>query len=79
MLIEHLERHKIATRLLFAGNLTRQPYMAGREFRVIGSLVNTDIIMRNTFWLGVYPGITFSMLDYVSDVLGCSLELLASE
>jgi len=79
ILIDHLERHKIATRLLFAGNLIRQPYMAGREFRVSGSLTNTDIIMRNTFWLGVYPGITFSMLDYVSDVLASAIDLLASE
>jgi CDP-4-dehydro-6-deoxyglucose reductase, E1 len=68
-LIEHLEHHRIGTRLLFAGNLTRQPYFAGRQFRVSGSLERTDIVMNRTFWLGVYPGLDFEMLDYVADVV----------
>ena len=51
--------------MLFAGNLTRQPYMIGRNFRVSGSLTNTDIVMNQTFWLGVYPGLTTAHLDFV--------------
>jgi CDP-6-deoxy-D-xylo-4-hexulose-3-dehydrase len=68
-LINFLDQSKIATRLLFAGNLTRQPYMTGRNFRVSGELVNTDIVMSQTFWLGVWPGLTKPHLDYVVDKL----------
>lgn len=64
-LLAYLDQHKIGTRLLFAGNLTRQPYMLGRNFRVSGELVNTDIVMHQTFWLGVYPGLTTEHLDHV--------------
>ena len=64
-LLKYLDQHKIGTRLLFAGNLTRQPYMLGREFRVSGELLNTDIIMNNTFWIGVYPGLSEEMLSFV--------------
>ena len=68
-LINFLDQSKIATRLLFAGNLTRQPYMIGRNFRVSGELTNTDIVMNQTFWLGVWPGLTREQLDYVVDKL----------
>jgi CDP-6-deoxy-D-xylo-4-hexulose-3-dehydrase len=68
-LVEYLEQNKIGTRLLFAGNLTKQPYMLGRNFRIAGELTNTDIIMNNTFWVGIYPGLTLPMLDYVADML----------
>ena len=68
-LINFLDQNKIATRLLFAGNLTRQPYMIGRHFRVSGELTNTDIVMNQTFWLGVWPGLTTQQLDYVADKL----------
>jgi CDP-6-deoxy-D-xylo-4-hexulose-3-dehydrase len=68
-LINFLDQNKIATRLLFAGNLTRQPYMIGRNFRVSGDLTNTDTVMNQTFWLGVWPGLTTSQLDYVVDKL----------
>ncbi|MCX9158356.1 lipopolysaccharide biosynthesis protein RfbH [Niveibacterium sp. 24ML] len=64
-LLQYLDQHKIGTRLLFAGNLTRQPYMIGRNFRVSGELTNTDIVMNNTFWVGVYPGLQRDMLDFV--------------
>ncbi|MGN6527477.1 MAG: lipopolysaccharide biosynthesis protein RfbH [Burkholderiaceae bacterium] len=68
-LINFLDQNKIATRLLFAGNLTRQPYMIGRNFRVSGELRNTDIVMNQTFWLGVWPGLSREQLDYVVDKL----------
>ena len=68
-LINFLDQSKIATRLLFAGNLTRQPYMIGRNFRVSGELANTDTVMNQTFWLGVWPGLTTQQLDYVVDKL----------
>lgn len=64
-----LETQKIATRLLFGGNLTRQPAYEGCEFRVIGNLINTDFIMNHVFWLGIYPGLTRPMLDYVADTI----------
>ena len=66
-LLNYLDQNKVGTRLLFAGNLTRQPYMIGRNFRVNRTLTNTDIIMNNTFWIGVYPGLTEPMLDFVSE------------
>ena len=65
-LLNYLDQCKIGTRLLFAGNLTRQPYMIGRKFRISGSLQNTDTIMNNTFWIGVYPGLAQDMLDYAA-------------
>lgn len=65
-LINFLESKKIATRLLFGGNLTKQPYFQSMPFRVIGELKNTDLIMEHTFWIGVYPGITDEMIEYIS-------------
>lgn len=64
-LLRYLDDNKIGTRLLFAGNLTRQPYMIGKNYRVSGELSNTDLVMNQTFWLGVYPGLTDSMLDFI--------------
>jgi CDP-6-deoxy-D-xylo-4-hexulose-3-dehydrase len=68
-LLTYLDQHKIGTRLLFAGNLTRQPYMQGRNYRVSGELTNTDRVMNDTFWIGVYPGLTREMLDFAVDKL----------
>ncbi len=68
-LLRHLDEKKIGTRLLFAGNLLKQPAYKGIEHRVIGNLENSDLVMTNTFWLGVYPGLTEEMLTYVSDVI----------
>ncbi len=66
-LLEHLNKAKIGTRLLFGGNLTKQPYMNTVKYRISGSLDNTDRVMDNSFWVGVYPGLTNEMLDYVAD------------
>ena len=64
-LLRSMEERKIGTRLLFGGDLTRQPAYHGREFRVIGELRATELILRNSFWLGVFPGLTEPMLEYV--------------
>ena len=66
-LIKYLDQNKIGTRLLFAGNLTRQPYFKDIEFRVSGNLVNTDITMNQTLWMGIYPGIDTEHMDFVAE------------
>jgi len=69
-LLKYLDEHKIGSRLLFAGNLVRQPYFQGRTYRISGELKNTDNIMKNTFWVGIYPGLSESMLDYSAETMG---------
>lgn len=69
-IVRHLNDQRIATRLLFGGNLVRQPYMQGRKFRVHGELRNSDRIMHDTFWIGVYPGLGEPEIGYVLDVIG---------
>ena len=69
-LLTYLDQNKVGTRLLFAGNLTRQPYMLGVEYRVSGDLENTDRVMNNTFWIGVQPALTPAMLEFAT----CKIE-----
>jgi CDP-4-dehydro-6-deoxyglucose reductase, E1 len=66
-LIQHLDKHKIGTRLLFAGNLTKQPYFKDQKYRVFGSLENTDKVMNKTLWLGIYPALGEPQLDFVAE------------
>ena len=63
-LLRFLDSRKIGTRLLFAGNIMKQPGYTNVDFRVVGDLTNTDVVMRRSFWVGVYPGLTKQMLDY---------------
>jgi len=67
-LVQHLESRNVATRMLFGGNLVRQPAYREIPHRVIGSLKNSDLVMNQLFWIGVYPGITQPMHDYVLNV-----------
>jgi CDP-6-deoxy-D-xylo-4-hexulose-3-dehydrase len=68
-LVQFLEEHKVGTRLLFGGNLVRQPAYKGTGFRAIGDLKNTDFVMNNTFWVGVHPALTDEMIAYILDQL----------
>lgn len=67
--VRHLNEKKIATRLLFAGNITRHPAYEGIDYRVVGSLANSDFVTRNVFWVGVYPGLNAEMLDYMASAI----------
>ena len=64
-IVDHLEKNKVATRMLFGGNLTKQPAYENIECRVAGDLDNTDLVMNDLFWVGVYPGITRDKLEYM--------------
>ena len=64
-IVKYLNDYKIGTRLLFAGNIIKQPYMIGKNYRISDELVNSDFIMNNTFWIGLYPGINDEMIEYV--------------
>jgi CDP-6-deoxy-D-xylo-4-hexulose-3-dehydrase len=73
-IVDYLEKHGIQTRMLFAGNFLRHPCFAesrhsGKDYRVIGELKNTDRIMNHTFWVGVYPGITGEMIEYMIQII----------
>jgi len=73
-LVQYLNDQKIATRLLFGGNLLRQPYMKGRNYRVVGDLTNADLVTENTFWIGLFPGLGPSHIDYVRDRVAAYLK-----
>ena len=64
---QHLDSSKIGSRLLFSGNITKQPYFSGRKYRIIGDLSNTDTIMNMTFWVGIFPGLTEEMLEFTAN------------
>ncbi len=73
-IVDYVEKHGVQTRMLFAGNLTKHPCFdqmraQGRGYRIIGDLKNTDRIMNDTFWVGVYPGMTDEMIDYMARVI----------
>lgn len=68
-LLRFLDENKIGSRLLFAGNLTKQPYFKDVEYRVVGELINTDITMNNTFWIGLYPALNKEHFDFVGEKL----------
>lgn len=69
-LLTYLEQYRIGTRLLFAGNVTRQPYMQQRAFRLAGPLTQTDRVLDDTFWIGLWPGLSEEMLDFTANRLG---------
>jgi CDP-6-deoxy-D-xylo-4-hexulose-3-dehydrase len=76
-LLTYLDQNKVGTRLLFAGNLTCQPSMAEAQYRVSGDLRNTDVVMNQTFWIGVQPALTAEMLGFaavkIEEYLGIGL------
>jgi CDP-6-deoxy-D-xylo-4-hexulose-3-dehydrase len=66
-LLQYLDQKKVGTRLLFAGNLTRQPYMKEQIYRISGDLNNTDYVMKNTFWVGIHPALERQMIEYTAN------------
>ena len=64
-LLKFLDKKKIGTRLLFAGNITKQPYMNNIKYKIHKDLTNSDKVMNDSFWIGVYPGLTQEHLDYM--------------
>ena len=76
--VRYVEGKGVQTRMLFSGNLLKHPcfdQLRGTEaYRVVGSLENTDRIMRDTFWVGVYPGMTDEMMDYMAEVISAAVQ-----
>ena len=80
-MVPYIESKGVQTRMLFAGNLTKHPCFdqmreSGQGYRVVGSLSVTDRIMRDTFWVGLYPGMTDAMLDHMAQVIREAVALL---
>ena len=78
-MVRYIEKKGVQSRMLFAGNLTKHPCFdemraAGRGYRIVGSLDNTDRIMADTFWVGVYPGMTDEMIDYMARTIKEAVE-----
>ena len=67
-LVRFLEKNRVATRMLFGGNITKQPAYFNRKHKIVSKLENTDYVMKNSFWFGVYPGIDKKMSNYVVDL-----------
>ena len=67
-IVKYLNENRVATRLMFGGNLVRQPAYKDKEYIVNGTIENADFVMKNTFWIGVYPGINDEMIDYIDSV-----------
>ena len=78
-LVQYLEKKKIGTRLLFGGNLVKQPAYKDLSYRVIGNLSNSDRVMQNSFWLGVFPSLNEEMLNYISSAIHDFIENLGNE
>jgi len=76
-MVNYLENNKIATRMLFGGNLTRQPAYEGIKYRQTDSLKNSDQVMNNLFWIGVYPGITNKKINYITSIIKVFFESLS--
>lgn len=79
--VQYVEDHGVQTRMLFAGNLIKHPCFdemrkTGKGYRVVGNLENTDRIMRDTFWVGVYPGMTDEMIDYMARIIKEAVEMV---
>lgn len=78
--VQYVENHGVQTRMLFAGNLTKHPCFdemrkTGEGYRIVGELTNTDRIMKDTFWVGVYPGMTDEMIDYMAEIIKNAVNL----
>lgn len=74
-IVDYLEKNKIATRMLFGGNLTKQPAYKDVNYRIYGNLENTDLVMNNLFWIGVYPGLDIDKLEYIKKILNNFFEI----
>jgi CDP-6-deoxy-D-xylo-4-hexulose-3-dehydrase len=73
-LIRYLEEHQVRTRLVFAGNLVQQPAYRNVQYRLVGSLEKTDFVMTQSFWIGLYPGLSHEALSYTVDTIRRAVE-----
>ena len=74
-LVNFLNENRVSTRLMFGGNLIKQPAYEGKNFKIHGDLNNANIVMNSTFWIGVYPGITNEMIEYIFETFNKFLDL----